>query len=176
MAATVDDIFRAPADLVIPTSSYTTGGTELGERLAMIPVGITKHVELLTKQVTGPYAVETRTLGLSATLKFVLAEKTSTLIGLLFDGFATGENVKGLNSAKLGNLNVEGDYTKLLVRPKNSDHPYFYMPRALVVDFRALVWDDHVKHMEAAEVTVVPTLDSASEPWYYGDPATFPVL
>ncbi|KKL13227.1 hypothetical protein LCGC14_2527900 [marine sediment metagenome] len=119
---------------------------------------------------------QARTLGLTATLKFVLAERTLALIGLMFDGFATGKNVKGLNNVKIGNLNVDDDYTKILVRPKNPNHPFFYMPRALVVDFRAIVWDDHIKHLDPTEITVVPTLDDTSNPWYYGDPSTFPAL
>ncbi len=176
MAAISADIFKAPADLVIPASSYTTGGTLLGERLAMIPVGITKHIEMLTKQVTGIYPVETRTFGMSATLKFVLAERTTDVVGLLFDIFATGKNVKGRNSIKLGNINVDAAYTKILVRPKNPLHPFFFVPRGMVVDFQAIVWDDHVKHLEATEITILTTLDTAGEPFYYGDPATFPAL
>jgi len=172
------DIFPVQADVVIPTSSYTSGGTNLGTLLSAQAVEFQKTADLVKKQTRGQVWQDVRPTGVNASFEFVLAERSAAVMDLIFGSDAvSGTDVRAFRNVKIGHLMKDADYDKILLRPTSvaRSEPYLYFPRAAVLSVETVMWDEAARHLEAAKLIVVAT-DDGTEPWYYGDPTDFPAL
>lgn len=170
-------IFAAKSRLILTPTNYSGAGTDLGEILDAEVAGVSFDYQLLTKPRSGSFWTEGRRLGANMVLTFTLAERSTAVVGLLFNSLASSGNVRSRRGTKLGHW-LSAEYKKLLVLPADSGHPALYLPRSLVTEVGALTWSpSDGLHMAAAKITVVamyePTLE---ESWYYGATSDFPAL
>lgn len=172
------DIWPIPCAAVVPTSSYTSGGTALGEKLSVAAVSIEEDLDILTRQPSGSFWADARLMGCNLMISVVLAESSAAVLAVLHPGrIPSASNVKSRNSIVLGKRLGSADYTKFLLRPTDSTKPYLYLPRARVVSVGPKVWGQRDKHLESCELVIAAFYDTTvSEAWYQGDPATFPSL
>lgn len=173
----ISDIFVNDAALIIPASSYTTGGTDLGRCASAKPVAFSKDVELMAKQTSASLWNDARLLAVNLLFEVILLERTTTLMGLLFPQQASAGNVRGIRTLKAGKRVTSSDTSKLLFRPVDTGKPYLYIPRALVTSVEPITWSPDEKHLSAAKISIAALLDGdTGEPWYYGDTSDFPSL
>lgn len=169
------DIWPVPCSAVIPTDSYTTGGTLLGEKLQVVPVSYEEELEFITKMPSGKFWTDARWLGCNLVLQITLAERSSAVLGKIHPGRVPGSYVLSRNGLKPGKRVT--DFGKFLLRPTDSSKPFLYLPRSRVVSIGPATWGKRVKHLEACELLIAAFYDSAlGESWYEGDPANFPAL
>lgn len=170
------DIWPVPCAAYVPTSSYTTGGTALGEKLSVVAVSYEEDLDILTRQGTGRYWAEARLLSCNLALRIVLAENSAAVLAVVHPGrVPSATNVKSRNAVLLGNRLA--DFTRFQLRPTTSGLPHLYLPRARIVSIGPKAWGQRDKHLEACELVVAAFYDTTlGESWYQGDPTTFPAL
>lgn len=177
-------MYPIPGQLVIPTTSYTSGGTLLGEKLSIGVMGLSRSVDLLPRPHTAPYWSEARINGENTVFSVVLGERSENVMEALFGSRHSGGTVYMRGSAagfKPGHLLDESDYIKFLLRPTDPDHPYLLFPRCVVTQVGPIQFGDtDVDAMEACEVVFAASMnpDNAGtvEPGIWGDPDNFPAL
>lgn len=175
------DIYPAPARLVIPAAAgdgYTTGGTDLGEKLSVYVTSMAREIEAVTHQDTGTFWRDARILGGSSVISVILGENSADVIALLHDVMVDGTgNVRGHNAVKLGHLLADADYTRLVLRPDTATHDFVYFPRALVTEVGPFIYHEKEFHRMATEVVIAAFYDTTDgDIFFKGDPANFPDL
>lgn len=172
------NIFVSPARLILTPTNYSGGGTNLGEILDAEVAGVSLDYQLLQKQSANSQWFAARRLGANMVLTVTVAERSTSVVGFLFNSLATNGTAKSVNSTKPGKLLVSSEYAKLLVLPNDSAHPALYFPKALVTEVGAFIWSPSAgRHMDACKITVAAMFDSTlGEAWYYGATANFPSL
>lgn len=169
-------------------SSFTSGGTDLGEVLSIAPVGYDTVMEQITRQTSGPHLWDGRLLATNVTLEVVLGQRTSDVLKLMHrHHWASGNSglLLGVPQVKPGHLVKTGGYTtRLQVAAMNdagsariTTRPHLYLPNAFCIAVGPHQFARGGRFLEAAVMTIVAYWnDTLGANAYEGDPATFPSL
>lgn len=173
------------------SSTYTAGGTNLGEVLSHAPVGMEREGEHVFKQTAGRHPTDYRWLGDVVTLEVVLAKRTSDVLKLMNRPQWKSTNsglLIGAHDMKPGRrVKANSKTTRLHVCPVSDDYatrltsgtfrPHLYIPYAFCVHVGPRQFSRHGKLFEAAVLTILALYDETNGVCAYeGDPSTFPSL
>ena len=167
-------------DLGLTPSTYTSGGTSLGEALSVKAVAFQHEVELLRKQSRAGLNDAARVMGSNVTLEVILANRSSAVLGLMFQRRTSGSTYYGgFTTYKPGSvINKNSTYLRCLqIRPDDATHPSLCIPRAICVAAAPVTFDRAVNLHDGTVLTLVGLYNATfADVVAYGDMASFPSL
>ncbi|MCH8912695.1 MAG: hypothetical protein IIA33_03905, partial [Planctomycetes bacterium] len=161
----VSDLYAAPASVILnPSSTYASGGTDLGRLLDITIAQWSGDFDLLDKMPTGSLWTDARFMGTNMVLRCTFAQRSDNVMSTIFGALLSSSgNVEGRGTQLIGHRVTKDDMLNaILIRPDDSAQDHLFFPKALVTEIGPALFGRRTRHLSAMTITFAALYDDTS--------------